>query len=61
MSPPHLRAGAAEVTRWSSLRDHREPLKMVLQVLGGGREISGSNSPNGCVWGSPESWAGPGG
>lgn len=29
VSPPHLRAGAAKITRWPSHRGYREPLKMV--------------------------------
>lgn len=49
LSPPHLRAGTAEITRWPPPRGYREPLKMVTQLLGGGREISRSNSPNGCL------------
>ena len=49
LSPPHLRAGTAEITRWPPPRGYREPLKTVTQLLGGGREISRSNSPNGCL------------
>lgn len=52
VSPPHLRAAAAEITRWPSPPGYREPLKMVIQLWGEG-EKSPEATPQMGVFGAP--------